>query len=362
MLTADGCRQRRERLRERLDMPRVDRLALGDPIHLTYFANCSFDPISLTADLPAVLLLERDGRTTLILDRRSPKSADAAHVDEVIKTDWYPGMAPAYGPRQMALDSALSKLGVTHLHDRFGNELFEQLVGTIAELRRAKDPDEVGALKECMRACDAGHAWARANIRAGMSELDVYAGVSAACEKVAGKPVIVYGDFAVSPGPERKGGPPTSRILQSGDMFILDYSVVIDGYRSDFTNTLVVGGKPNADQLRQFDLCVAAMRAGEAALKAGATCQSIYDAVDGVFVAANVAEHFPHHAGHGLGLNHPEAPYLVRHSTETLVAGDVITLEPGLYVTGIGGIRIENNYWVTATGYERLSNHEIALV
>jgi Xaa-Pro aminopeptidase len=74
-----------------------------------------------------------------------------------------------------------------------------------------------------------------------------------------------------------------------------------------------------------------------------------------------VAEHFPHHAGHGLGLSHPEAPYFVRRATETLVAGDVVTLEPGLYVSGVGGIRIEHNYLVTATGYERLSDHVIAL-
>ena len=70
---------------------------------------------------------------------------------------------------------------------------------------------------------------------------------------------------------------------------------------------------------------------------------------------------FPHHAGHGLGLTHPEAPYIVRHATETLLAGDVVTLEPGLYVPGIGGIRIEHNYLITDKGYERLSNHTIAL-
>ena len=71
--------------------------------------------------------------------------------------------------------------------------------------------------------------------------------------------------------------------------------------------------------------------------------------------------HFPHHAGHGLGLSHPEAPFLVRHSTETLVAGDVVTLEPGLYVDGVGGVRIEHNYLVTDAGFERLSNHVISL-
>jgi Xaa-Pro dipeptidase len=361
MLTAEGCRQRRMRLWERLGTLGVERLALADPIHLRYFANADFDPISLVADMPAVLLITRDGNSTLVLDRRSPHSVDAAHVDETIKTDWYPGSSPGEGPRQLALDRALAKLGVTGLQDCFGNPHHKQVVSTIAEMRRSKDPDEVSALRACVTACEAGHAWARANIRAGMSELDVYAGVNAACEKVAGKPVIVYGDFAVSPGPERKGGPPTDRILKTGDMFILDYSVVIGGYRSDFTNTFVVGGNPNAEQKRLYYLCVAAMQAGEKALRAGATCQSVYDAVNGVFAAAKMAEHFTHHAGHGLGLTHPEAPYFVRKSTESLVAGDVMTLEPGLYVTGIGGIRIEHNYLITATGYERLSHHVIAL-
>ena len=74
-----------------------------------------------------------------------------------------------------------------------------------------------------------------------------------------------------------------------------------------------------------------------------------------------MAEYFPHHAGHGLGLMHPEAPYLVRHSDETLLAYDVVTLEPGLYVPKVGGIRIEHDYLITELGFERLSNHEIAL-
>ena len=68
-----------------------------------------------------------------------------------------------------------------------------------------------------------------------------------------------------------------------------------------------------------------------------------------------------HHAGHGLGLSHPEAPFFVKNATETLMAGDVVTLEPGQYVTGIGGIRIENNYLITETGYEQLSHHDIVL-
>src|SRR5262249_47290938 len=160
----------------------------------------------------------------------------------------------------------------------------------------------------------------RANIRPGMTELDVYCGVNTACIQAAGQAVIVYGDFAVSPGPERKGGPPTGRGLEPGDMFILDYSVVIQGYPSDFTNTLVVGSDPNSEQQRLYDLCVQAMAAGEKGLRAGTACRTVYEAVRQVFEQAGVADHFPHHAGHGLGLSHPEDPYLVRHANQTLFA------------------------------------------
>jgi Xaa-Pro aminopeptidase len=194
-----------------------------------------------------------------------------------------------------------------------------------------------------------------------MTELDVYAGVCGACCAAAGMPVIVYGDFAVSPGPTRRGGPPTARVLQSGDMLILDFSVVVHGYRGDFTNTLVVGGKPTAAQRTLYDSCRAAMLAGENMLRAGTPCQDVYDATRQAFAERGQAEHFPHHAGHGLGLSHPEAPFIVRHSTETLLPGDVVTLEPGLYVPGVGGIRIEHNYLITDAGFKQLSQHVIAL-
>src|SRR5207237_9429104 len=140
--------------------------------------------------------------------------------------------------------------------------------------------------------------------------------------------------FAGSPGPERRGGPPTDRVLEPGDMFLLDYSVVLGGYRSDFTNTLVVGKEPTPDQKRLYDLCKQAMAAGEKELRAGAACATVDGAVAGVFDKAGVLEHFPHHAGHGLGLTHPEAPFIVRHANETLLAGDDSTPEPGLYVAG----------------------------
>ncbi len=109
-------------------------------------------------------------------------------------------------------------------------------------------------------------------MKPGMTELDVYAAIAAECTKAAGKAVIVYGDFAVSPGSIRRGGPPTRQVIKAGDTLILDYSVIIQGYRSDFTNTLVVGAVPTPDQKKIFDICVSAMLCGEQYLKAGAPC------------------------------------------------------------------------------------------
>ena len=124
-----------------------------------------------------------------------------------------------------------------------------------------------------MRAREAGHAWARANIKPGMTELDVYCGVNAACiqrGRPGGHRLRRFRRLA-GPGAPRR---PADRAASSkpGDMFILDFSVVIDGYRSDFTNTLVVGREPTADQQRLYDLCLGAMAAGEKELRAGRHC------------------------------------------------------------------------------------------
>ncbi len=363
MLNAELCRKRRERLWSLLDpLPESDYLLLSDPIHLTYLANFWVDPIALGAGFPAFLLVRRDGHAKLIHENRAPKSVEQAHVDERRVIPWYDGQSPGNGARQIGcLEAVNPARDGLRIHDRPGDPLARQVVSTIAQMRRRKDPDELEVLHHSMRAIEAGQRWGLENVRPGMTELEVYAGVHAACCNAVGMPAIVYGDFAVSPGPERRGGGPTNRVLQSGDMFILDFSVVVHGYRGDFTNTLVVGGKPNPDQQRLYDLCMQAMAAGEKELRDGAACLTVYQAVRDVFANAGVGDAFPHHAGHGLGLTHPEAPFIVRHSNETLQTGDVVTLEPGLYIADVGGIRIEHNYLITPTGYDRMSQHSISL-
>src|SRR5262249_28521794 len=148
-------------------------------------------------------------------------SVEEAHVEERRVVTWYDGQHPATGPRQLAPLEAVNPAGSgLRVNDRPGDPYAETLIRTMAAMRRRKDPDEIELLRRCMRATDAGHAGAGANIKPGMPELDVYYGVNTACVQSAGQAVIVYGDFAVSRGRERRGGPPTARVLKPGDMFI----------------------------------------------------------------------------------------------------------------------------------------------
>ena len=96
-------------------------------------------------------------------------------------------------------------------------------------------------------------------------------------------------------------------------------------------------------------------------MKAGARTRDVDAAVRGHFASLGLEPHFGSHSGHGLGLGHPEPPYLVPGSDESLVVGDVVALEPGLYIEGVGGMRFERNYLITADGFETLSRHEIRI-
>jgi len=353
MITDEGCKARVGRFLK--EFQPAGTVLLADPTNLRYFANAYVDPFHLGADYGPVLAIRQDGHTTMISDSRAPASLEKAFVDDRIKTKWYDGQSAGKGARRTIFRKELEAFG-SQIHDDVLATDAVRLHDIVSQLRRSKHADEVEQLKLCMRVTEIGHAWAQANAKPGMSELEVYAGIQRECTLAAGQPVIVYGDFAVSPGSARRGGPATKQVIHAGDMLILDYSVVIGGYRSDFTNTLVVGAEPNAEQQKLFDRCVKAMKAGEAELKAGMKCQAVFDAVNAALDGGLV-----HHAGHGLGLTHPEAPFFVTRSEGELVAGDVVTLEPGLYIDGIGGIRIEHNYLITKDGYERLSNHTIAM-
>ena len=391
MLTKEGCLARRARLWDAVPKE-CEWLLVADPRHVLYLSNFMVHPLTFSAGERCWLLLEREGKTTLLGDNFSLKSRTGEpFIDEEVMVKWYDhkhsvmnrdhallkaaeqvssrlyGRAGAVEAEWLPV-GAFELLGLDHEQHSVRREAKDvgqpgavDLGTTLRSLRRQKNPDEIAVLKECMRAGEAGMLRLRQIMRPGLSEFEIFLEVQQAALSAARRPGLIYGDFRATTATSPKvGGLPTGYRLQQGDMFILDYSVVLEGYRSDFTNCLTVGA-PNSRQQHLYNLVMAAQQAGEEVLKAGTKASEVFHAVNKPILDAGLADKFAHHAGHGIGLAHPEPPILVPEGDDVLLAGDVITLEPGLYVEGIGGIRIEHNYLITESGSERLSNHVISL-
>ena len=385
-LTREGCLARRARLWQSVPGD-VEWLLVADPRHVHYLCNFWVNPLSFSYGERGLLLLERSGVATLLADNFTIRSAATTpYVDQSLAQPWYDHRHSVEN-RDDSLFEAL-RSSASRLRGRLGLLEAEWLpvaaaaaleeagvnlpathaapgavhLGTLLrQLRRQKHADELDLLRQAMRATEAGHARAREVVRPGVSELDVFREVQSAVVGAAGRAVLIYGDFrGMNAQLPKAGGLPTAYQLQAGDLFLLDYSVMIDGYRSDFTNAISVG-PPTPQQEELLAVCQAGMAAGEQALRAGAPAREVHASVAGAMRYSPHGATFTHHAGHGIGLAHPEPPILVPESTDVLLAGDVLTLEPGVYVPGIGGVRIEHNYLITDDGYERLSGHVIAL-
>lgn len=376
MLTAEGCAARRRRLWESLPRP-CDALLIADPQHLVYLANLVVSPFEFRGnDASAVLVLTPD-RATLVGDNLLTPYLERSHVDEVVAPVWYEGKRSA-GDRRLgvvqAARDALGRIGRGRLGIEVAalpagcldglalSESVVELAPILREHRRVKDADELALIRRALEASDAGFAAGLAEIVPGMTEVDAFQVVQRAAVEAAGEPVRVYGDFVSGPRCEQGGGPPSARRIEPRDLVLLDFSVIVQGYRGDCANTFVAGrDEPTTGQRDLFTACLEAVAAGEALLRPGRAARDVDAAVRQAFAARGLAGSFTSHSGHGVGLGHPEAPFIVPSSDDTIMAGDVVTLEPGQYVAGVGGMRFERNYRITDTGFETLSRHELRM-
>lgn len=379
MLTEQGCRARRESLWKNIPGD-IDWILVTEPRHLMYFANFYPSPFVFNSQgAEAALILGRDGAAILVADNVQEPFLTQAFATEIVQPVWYRCIESAGHRGALIVQTTLERLEKCAGY-AFGYEatacpaaLIEGLRAArcgvrltnfdtiVHQLRRAKTPDEIALVRESLAAATTALVAAMAEIHPGMNEYDVYRLVCRVAGEAAGRQVLVYGDFVSGPRCQAIGGPPSARVIEKGDLVLLDFSVVIDGYRGDFCNTFVCGGEATARERELFEACSAAMQAGERMLRPGMPCRQVYTAVRDELARRQLADRFPHHAGHGVGLAHPEPPYLVPESNETLAAGDVVTLEPGVYIAGIAGMRYERNYLITERGYELLSNHPISV-
>ena len=233
-------------------------------------------------------------------------------------------------------------------------ELLDALPALLS-LRKRKHEDEIACLKASLKYCDVAYRTAREVIAPGLTELDVYDAMVSAITQAAGTTITFAGDFACGERGIKEGGPPTSRRIQNGDLYILDIFPAVNLYFADTCRTFAVG-EPSELQQQAWQLVMDAVRLAEALVKPGVSVRSVYAEVKGFLDSQPLTERsFWHHLGHGIGHRGHESPRIIPGSEDIFEEGDVFTLEPGIYTQALqGGIRLEDNYVLRADGPEDL--------
>lgn len=223
---------------------------------------------------------------------------------------------------------------------------------TIGALRLRKDDDEYTLLKQSALLADSAMQAAWAAMKPGMSELDVAAVARSQFKSQGAKPLFtIIGAGSNGAFPHHSTG---DTLLRDGDVVVMDIGAELNGYPSDMTRSAVVGEKPD-EYDAVYTVVESAVQAAMAAAKPGAIARDVDLAARSVIEQAGYGEYFTHRLGHGLGIEVHEPPYLTSTANTVLEEGMVFSIEPGIYLPGRFGIRLEDIVILRADGPEILS-------
>lgn len=357
--------QRRERVRARLSALGADALLIMKPVNVRYLSGYTGSNGQLIVGSEDVFLTdpryeEQSAHECADL-RREIYGTTAKSVTE---------SAGMFG----TLAAVCADLGVTRLGVEAGHVTLSiargirdsiagvELVETndeVERLRAVKDPTEIDALRRACAYADVALAALLPQLREGMTESEAatlleYEMRKAGSHSLSFETICAFGEQAAEPHHQ-----PTARALKRGDLVKLDFGATHDGYHSDMTRTIAFG-EPSPEHAAVYELVRGAQQAGVDAVRAGATNGDV-DAATRAFLKER-GYGFGHGTGHGVGLEVHEAPAIRGGGTDPLEVGMVITVEPGIYLPGVCGVRIEDSVVVTETGCDILTRSPKTLV
>lgn len=236
----------------------------------------------------------------------------------------------------------------------FPQAIFLPAEEKLRKLRMVKSESEIATIREACALADYAIEVGCSEIAEGKTELEVLAAIEYELKKkgvseMSFSTMVLTGKNGASP----HGNPGLTK-MKKGDLVLFDLGVIVDGYCSDITRTVALGDISD----KQKDIYDTVLKAQSAAIKAskpGVTCQSVDLTARNIISNAGYGEYFPHRLGHGLGISVHEYPSLTETNSLLLEEGMVFTIEPGIYVPGVAGVRIEDDVLVTSYGVEILT-------
>lgn len=344
-----ALKQRLDVLRSELEKRGTDGLITEAAADIFYFTGCR--------DASGWLVIPTSGKPWLLTNAHDGPQA-RREIETAAVAVWRPGDDPVgqlvawlteHGGQRWLIPRQLGAI------DRLRQELApaELLLaaGLTSGLRRVKEPEELATIRQAARIVEAGMAAARAALRPGVREIDVAAAAELAMRRL-GQDGRVF-ETKVESGwcsaePSRYA---SEKVIEAGDLVLIDIGPAYHGYFGDLTRTFSIG-EPSAEKRQILELVLAAQAASIEAVRAGRSGHDVDAAARDLFAAHGLGDRFLHHTGHTLGLVGDSDSLLAPNRPEPLLTGECVTIEPGIYIDGTGGARIEDEILVTDEGGE----------
>lgn len=334
-----------------------------DLVHLT-----GYRPVS-TERLTLLVLRPGEEPVLVVPTLEAPDAAAATGAPALALRDWTDGTdpyavtAPLLGDRgRFAVSDNAWAMHLLGLQRALPGTTYTALTEALPMLRAVKDTAELERLAAAGAAADATYEEILKVRFSGRREVDVAADLAALLQHFGHSQVdfTVVGSGPNGANPHHEAG---TRSIERGDMVVLDFGGLKHGYGSDTSRTVHVG-EPTAEEQRVHDIVREAQQAGCAAVRPGVACQEIDRAARAVITESGYGERFIHRTGHGIGVTTHEPPYMIEGEEQPLVPGMCFSVEPGIYLPGRFGVRIEDIVTVTEDGGRRLNTtaRELAIV
>jgi len=349
----------------------VDALLLTPGADLRYLVGYAAIPLErLTC-----LIVPAEGEPVLVVPRLEHAAAEASGAAAVVKVATHQETDDAFAMTAALIRDALGREpGTVAVADRMWAEHVLRLRETMSRaeqvtagsvlraLRLRKTPDEIDALRRAAQAIDRVHAQMGEWLRPGRTEeevgRDIAEAIVAEGHRTVNFVIVASGPNGASPHHDTSG-----RVIERGDAVVVDIGGTMpDGYCSDCTRTYVADGEPDPEFARYYAVLLDAQKRSCDAVRPGATAESVDAAGRDVITAAGYGELFLHRTGHGIGLEEHEEPWIVTGNPTVLEPGMTFSIEPGIYLAGHHGARIEDIVAVTDDGVERLDTIDRELV
>ncbi|NLF00040.1 MAG: aminopeptidase P family protein [Anaerolineales bacterium] len=346
----------------------LDAVAIMPGPNLTYLLGLSYH----LSERPILALLPLDGPAAIVLPKLEAAKISTASLDlQVFAYTDEEGYAAAFRDACAATKLAARTVGVEALRIRLVElRLLEQHApcirfiraeDTLASLRSHKDAHEIEQVRRAVQFTEAALETAVRQLRVGTTERELAARLTIEMLRLgadgpAFAPIVVACPNAALPH-----AGPSDRPIGPGETITVDCGAAVGGYAADITRTFAIGQLP-PDLMRVYETVRAANGAGRAEVHPGVSAETVDRAARAFIDAAGYGQYFVHRTGHGLGLEIHEPPYIVAGNQAHLEPGMVFTIEPGIYLPGVGGVRIEDDVVVTSGGSESLTTFPRELI